>query len=807
MKIRNIFLYTTLLLFLGTVLYSQSNNRGAVITGKVFEVGTSTPMEFANIVIYKLPDSSQVTGTVTNSQGIFELTGIKEGNYYAEVSFIGFTSEIIDNINITKPGRLDLGEIELTPHTYGTEDVIVEGERSPISYEIDKKVINVSQQLTSVSGTAVDILENVPSVTVDIEGNVELRGSGSFTVLIDGRPTVLDANEALQQIPASSIENIEIITNPSAKYDPEGTAGIINIVMKKSKNKGISGVFEVNGGTQQNYGGEALLDYKDGPLQANVAVDLRDRNFNGSDNEYNWTENDGIRSFIQSSGSSVRGGDAFGIRGSASLDLSSNSFITLGARYGDRSWGRTSTENYREWNSQQTQPQFFNNRTERERSGQHINFFSTYTHEFNNNGHKFIAEIDYGWDESDEITVNRLVQGDNIIEGQRTTESGPEDEFEAKVDYTLPLSEASKFEAGYAGEIEISEESSGLFLYDSDVGDYVEQTRFTNTTNYDTREHALYTMYSNEIGNLGFQFGFRTEYTGQSVELQSDSNKYSIKRWDYFPGAHFSYNLFDDHQIMTSYTRRINRPRGWQLEPFETWMDAYNVRTGNPALSPEYIDSYELGYQTLIGDVVFSLEGYYRFTDNKIERIRSVYGENVTLHTIENVGSDYSLGTELFFNFDPIEIWNVNLMGNLYDYRVEGELNGQSFERNSFNWNVRFNNRVKLLETTQLQFNVFYNSPTVSSQGRREDFFFASLALRHEMFDKMLAATLQVRDVFGTAEFERVYQSGDFYNYGFYTRESPMVMLNLRFNINNYKSDRDEPQNGNGGGMGEGDEF
>jgi outer membrane receptor protein involved in Fe transport len=244
---------------------------------------------------------------------------------------------------------------------------------------------------------------------------------------------------------------------------------------------------------------------------------------------------------------------------------------------------------------------------------------------------------------------------------------------------------------------------------------------------------------------------------------------------------------------MASYTRRIDRPGGWELEPFDTWMDANNVRRGNPALDPEFIDSYEFGFQTFLGKAVLSSELYYRVTHNKIDRVQSVYHDsaNVTLHTPENIGKDYSLGSELMLILDPVEFWDINLMGNLYNYKIEGILFNKAFSRESFNWSSRFNNVFKISKSTTLQFNVNYNSPTVSSQGTREGFFTADVSAKQDFLDRKLSLTVQVRDIFSTAKYEFTSQGQDFYRYNYFTRESPMVMLNLRYNFNNFKQDRD----------------
>jgi outer membrane receptor protein involved in Fe transport len=254
---------------------------------------------------------------------------------------------------------------------------------------------------------------------------------------------------------------------------------------------------------------------------------------------------------------------------------------------------------------------------------------------------------------------------------------------------------------------------------------------------------------------------------------------------------------------MASYTRRIQRPRGWELEPFLTWMDANNVRIGNPALLPELIDSYETGIQTYLGEVSISTELYHRFTVNRIDRIKSIYQDDITLNSVENIGKDYATGSELMFIFDPTDFWSLNTMANIYNYRIDGVINQKSFSRESFNWNARINNMFKISSSTQLQLNLNYNSPSVSSQGTSEGYISTDVSMKQDLFERMLSITLQVRDLFGTAKYENRSSGTDFYQYNYFQRESPMVILNLRFNFNNYKTKRDNGSMENPNGVGE----
>ena len=754
----------------------QGDKKGASITGIVFDSSSKIPVEYANIVLLSSKDSTQVTGTVTGKNGRFLLTSIRPGNYYLSAQFIGFSKHIIKNLVIGQNSKtLDVGNIYLKSTSINLENVVIEGARLPVSYQIDKKVIDVDQMQTVVSGNAADVLENIPSVTVDIDGNVSLRGSTSFTVLVDGRPSVMDAQDILQQIPASSIKTIEVITNPSAKYDPEGNAGIINIKLKKEENYGLSGVVNANTGVNNRYGGDFLFEYKTPSVGYNASVDYNRRFHPGSSLENKTFDLSNGTSFLNSNGSSERGRISFGLRGGLDFYFDGGDVLSFGGRYGYRDGQNNEVQNYSKWTSLDPAKDFYLSTTNRKRSGNFYAFNSNLMHKFNRDGHQLTAEFFLSHRESDEHTLSSEVQNGAQFGGRNTTENGPSTHLRGKIEYVLPFSENSKFEAGSQGEIEKSTDGTNLFEYNPQTGNYDFQLNYSNTIDYDNRELAIYTIYQGELNNFQFQGGIRTEYTYQDTKLATNNQTFNINRWDFFPTFHTSYKFSGGTQLMASYTRRIDRPHGWELEPFYTWMDANNVRIGNPSLLPEFIDSYELSAQTYFGKFALSNDFYYKVSHNKIEHIQSAYSENVTLTSFDNIGQDYSLGTEFMVTVDPLSIWNLSVMGNVYDYRIEGMLYGEPFTRTSFNWTTRISNSLKFSETFQIQVNTRYNSPSVSTQGKREGYFRTDVAVKKQFLDKKLSLTLQVRDLFQTAKWEYTSQGADFYSYIHHTRQAPMV--------------------------------
>jgi outer membrane receptor protein involved in Fe transport len=297
--------------------------------------------------------------------------------------------------------------------------------------------------------------------------------------------------------------------------------------------------------------------------------------------------------------------------------------------------------------------------------------------------------------------------------------------------------------------------------------------------------------------------GLRTELTDWKITYTGLPTDYYIYRWDFFPSIHFSFNITDKQQLTTSYTRRIQRPRGYYLEPYKTYTDAYNVRQGNPGIQPEYIDSYELGYQLQLTKGFVSAEIYRRKTNDKIDQIKSVYSDKVMLQTFANIGKDFSTGVELMLNYKPADWWSFNLMGNLYRYRIVGNLNGRDVDQSSTNWNARLSNTFNLTKTTKLQIDGMYNSPTTSAQGSRDGFAFTNVALRQDLFKNKLNVTFTVRDVLNTAKFGFKSSGPDFYSKSKFDMKSPIFSLTLSFKINNYKQQkqRDEVENGGNGEM------
>ncbi|MDD2550551.1 MAG: TonB-dependent receptor [Bacteroidales bacterium] len=800
--LKTFFTFTLPLLILTNVFAvdpAESMAPGA-IKGFVYDSLRRQPLEYATVSIVRASDNTLITGTITDETGFFKINGVEPGKYFVDVTFIGYYSKRIGNVEVKPQLRsFDMGQVLLVSSNKDIDEVIVVADRPTMKYQIDKKVINVSQHHTSSSGSAVEVLENIPSITVSIEGDVSLRGSGSFTLLIDGKPSIMDANDALNQIPASQIENIEIITNPSARFDPDGVAGIINIIMKTNRLQGMSGVVNASGGTHNRYGGDFIINYRKEKFNFLVGADYNRRGMLGESINRNETYRNDTTFYRYSLGEFDRGGYSWGFRLGADYNINAKNSLSVAYRFGDRSRGGSSDLVYQEWNSPTPNDvREYSSTEDSKRGGFFHHVTMDYRKEFDTKDHNILAQVSLGSNKFSEESENLLFDAKDLIyDGQKSIGESPGNRLTFKLDYTLPFGKSSKFETGYQGNLRSSDESNTMSIYDIEEKLFMVSDSFSKEVNYQTNIHAVYAMLGGERGDFGYQLGLRTEYTDRRIDLVGETTDFNLNRWDYYPTAHFSYNLPAEQEIMASFTRRLQRLRGWYLEPFYTWSDAYNIRIGNPDLIPEYIESYEVSYQKRFTKNVISVDLYYRVTNNKIERLRSIYedNDNIFLTTFANVGQSFSLGTEIMVGFDPARWWHFDLMGNIYDYKQEGEFSGRSYSAESFNWNARMNNNFKLARFTRLQFTGMYNSPTVTAQGTSEGFFVTSLALKQDFLKNALSLTLSVRDVFGTMGHKSTVQDDGFYTYREWNPSTPIFTLTASFRINNFR-DRRRGSNG-----------
>ena len=789
------------------------------ITGVVLDENTDNPMEFANIAVYNQKDSSLVTGGITNETGQFEIGNINYGEYYLEVNFIGFNSTDVADIVLTRDNKIqDVGEVTLNSSAVSIGEVSVVADKAQVEYKLDKKVVNVSQVISAIGGTAVEVLENTPSVQVDIDGNVSLRGSSNFTVLIDGRPSVLTGSDALQQIPASAIESIEIITNPSAKYEPDGTTGIINLVMKKNALNGLSGIFNASVGTRDKYRGDFTLSYRTEKFNVTAGADFRDERGKGGSYSRSETYSGDTISYLNMDGTRWDKRKGHNFKGGVEWFASDNTTFGIQGRVGNReryNTGGGRTHAYTNFGG----PEDFS--ITEETSTRTNDYYSTtlnFQHKFNGEGHQIDAMAYYSDETGDDNEVEGEIWSDLnfeydennpvYVERVSTVEGEDESEFRFQVDYVYPFSEDGRLEAGMMSRIEDEKESLDFRDYDQNSDQWVPNEQFSSSTDFRRDIHAVYTTYTNKIGGLSYMAGLRGELTLRKIDNTNAQAVSELNRFDLFPTVHISYPIGENNEFMSSFSRRINRPGGWDLDPTPNYFNRYTIRFGNADLKPEYTNSYELGYMRRFGRSYLSLDAFHRVTNNKIDRY-SVLGDDgvYSLYT-DNFDKDYATGLELTGNVNFAKWLIVNASTSMYRYRITGTLEGASVDRTSTNWTGRVNTTFRFSDNSRMQIQGFFRGPSVSAQGDRDAIIFTNVSYRQDFMKKKLTATVSVRDPFGTARFEGESYGDNFKRWFRWEREPRVVMLTLSYKLNNFKEDRNNGGEGGGGmDMDSGGEF
>lgn len=793
------------------VVYSQqSASKGgspeSKITGYIYDGNANEPLQYASIALYRKEDSTLVTGAIADSTGKFLVDDGGFGRFYLTADFIGYEKKSVNEVVVTPRNRTkSLGKIYLQPASQALEGVDVTAEKNRVQYDIDKKIINVSKDLNASGGTAVDVLRNTPSVEVDIEGNVSLRGSENFKVYIDGKPTVLEGNDLLKQLPAGSIDKIEIITNPSAKYDPDGTGGIINVKMKEDHKGSFNGIVNASVSSNESYSGDFKVNYETGKIKFFVGADVRKHVHDGKGQINRETFTSDTTFFYDSERNRTRKHDGYSVETGLDYNINDRNTINISAKRGHYGFGFDFDSDIRSYTDDPvTTTDYAFNKNVFDRNGDYFRGDINYQLQFDDNGHKLQAMAYYSTSDDDEIeTQEDFVANENfevadgaVPEKIRANTNEEDISSRFKIDYSLPMQDNGEFEAGLQSRFKDENSEYAFNYFDYQPNDWPDADSLSSDYTYRRNISSAYATYSGNIGIFGLKAGLRTEYTDREITKSNIEESYVVNRWDWFPSFHMSLDIDDKNKIQASYSKRIRRPRGWFLDPVISYRDKYNVRKGNPGLEPEYTNSYELSYMNRFDGGFATIEGYYRKTNNEITRLTSVYTNEIMLMTFENLNDEQNLGVELMVNTDLTDWWNVNVSGNYYRYQVNDEINGEKISRESNNWSLRFNSDFNIFSDGRLQLRGYYRGPSVTIQGERSSFFYTSVAYRQDFLNKNLNLTLSMRDMFGTMSHEFINDQPEYYVRRKFDRESQVLRLSVSYKINDYKRKR---KGGNGG--------
>ncbi|MDQ4141538.1 MAG: TonB-dependent receptor family protein [Bacteroidota bacterium] len=797
------FYWLLFLLFPGWALAQGQSTSSYFIRGTITDA-QKTPIPFGSVGLYRAADSSLVTGTAADDAGKFELSA-KTGNYYLKISMVSFRERVIPNITIQNQD-VQLGGLVLTLSAEVLKEVVVQGERSTMELALDKKVFNVGKDLANAGGTASDILSNVPSVAVDAEGNVSLRGSGNVRILIDGKPSGLvsiKGGSGLQQLQGSSIERVEVITNPSARYEAEGMGGIINIVLKKERKEGINGSFDLITGNPDNFGLGANVNYRKKNLNFFVNYTASYRKAPGRSNLYQelW-RNDSTFISRQSSENELKG---MYNNARAGIDYFFNPKNVLTGSYTYRlnKGKRISTIQYLDYLTNTSNLQSITNRTQDETETEpNSEYALSYKRTFTREGQELTADVRYldNWEKSDQYYTQKTLLPDgnpSAIEDilQRSLNDETEKQFLVQVDYVHPFGKDGKLEAGLRSS---SRDMTNNFSVTQQIADgaWMPLDSLTNNFLYEENIHALYGIMGNKMGKFTYQVGLRAEWTGVTTTLKKTNEVNPREYANLFPSVHVTYDLPKQHALQLSYSRRVRRPQYNDLSPFMTFSDSRNFFSGNPDLNPEFTDAYELGHIKYFEKGSLSSSLYYRYTTDKILRIRRVNELGYSSTLPENLATEDAFGAEFALSYTPFAWWKMDGSFNFFRAITDGGNLDEDFNSDAYSWFVRKTSRFTLWKNTDLQLRGNYEAPQLMPQGKRKAIATLDLALSRDILKDNGTLTLNVIDVFNSRRFRSIMEGDNFYTDSNSQGRLRQINLTLNYRLHQAKKAVKEPGEG-----------
>lgn len=780
-----------LLLFclISTPLMAQQGD--FTIKGRIMDAETGSAIDFANILLYEDGNDNHAMQVLPDTNGVFTFNNVRKGTYVIMIWNMNYDVYYTPKLSIASTALTDLGDIRLQPLANELSEVVVSTEKRQLVYKLDKKIVNGSSNLMSNGGSAADILENAPSVRVDAEGNISFRGSTGFAVYVDGKPSVFSGTQALEQVPAGQIEDIEIITTPFAKHDTEGEVGIINIRTKRHFMSGLSGIVNISGSTWATRRGDFLLNQQNKQSRFFIGGQWSDKLTKSRYVQRSESTFDGTTTSLDAAG--PHEGDKFNysMKAGWGLELPRTS-LTIEAEGGHGGRWHKSHMQYRqtsqEGDGEPAAEEYLNNNDfqNSENFGQGS---ASWEYRFNDDGHKMSAVLYYKYGGgSQEYSYNELIDSQgNMADGMCYYENEFRHTVRGNIDYVLPFREKGLLEAGYQYYSYSEDGDYALEWLDPASGSFDKIDEAYNTFLFKEQIHSVYAILSGTWEHLEVHAGVRGEYTNTRLDSSIPDASRHNKRFELFPSVHAGYNFAREQQIKFAYSNRTTRPQLWFMEPYVTYNDFYSAVIGNPDIRPEYIHSFELGYQKSWGEHSVNATLFHRYRKDKIERLRLPYEKGMTLDSMANVGCDYSTGLELSASSRPAQWWNTNLNINVYHYKVKNELAAGGKSESSSNYDIMWNNTFSLGKHTRLQFDCSLVGPSVTTQGRSDAYWYSNIAVRQQLIRNKLTGTLAFKDIFRSASYVNNIAASNLWVYNKIRPQYPQILLTISYTFNNFK--------------------
>jgi len=820
-KIIPISLLLIFIFLLNSASFAQSKQH--TISGKVIDDDLGVPLEYSTVSITSVDDPNYLNGGVTDINGNFAIE-VPSGAYNIKIEFISFESKTFKNRKVNS--NLDLGTIQLGFSSSSLNEVVVVAETTQVEVRLDKKIYNIGKDLTTAGASINDVLNNVPSVSVDIEGSISLRGNENVRVLIDGKPSAMagfGSTNVLGQLPADAIERVEVITSPSARYDAEGTAGILNIILRKEKTLGFNGSLTTNIGSPESYGITANVNLRTDKFNIFNTTGFNYRNSPGNgyfDTRYTQGFFDRVvedrdmqrlrRRFNTNFGVEYFLNEHSSLTASAFFNFGNNDDITT--NFSDRYQGNDLVQKTIRREAE----------SEDDKSSQ---YSLNYIKKFNDKGHQLTADFQYEFDKekkpafvSEKATLDLTPEGIGFLPSELVYTEETQNEYLIQTDYVLTFGEGSQFEAGYRGNFK-NEVTDYTLSIENEQSGQLELSPLTNVFNYTENVNALYTQYGSKFGKFSFLLGLRMENTqlkgkintpltdeqlleefGFPIDTDFDNNYLGL-----FPTVNLIYELGEKENITLGYNRRINRPRGWFINPFPSRASRTNIFQGNPNLKPAYASAFDLGYLKRWKKLTLTSSLYYQYETDAFERVQQgtgqFFNEIEIIRTIPiNLATNERIGAEAGVLYNPAKWLRLNGSFNFFQFNTVGEFNGIDYGAKNTSWFARFSSKLTLPAKIEWQTNANYRGPSENSQTKSDGIFSLDLAFSKEIFNENATLSFNVRDLLNSRKRNSFTQTESFTQESEFQWRQRQITLSLTYRFNQQKKEQERRNQNNGNG-------
>jgi len=820
MFIQNLFhclkMTTILIMSMFCCLYT-SFAQIATITGTVVSSENNQPLASATVTLRKASDSTTVTGAIAKS-GRFSIDAKQEGKFYLEVKFVGYETKNIDvNINSSTSKNINLGEIKLKPTTVKQKEVTVEAEREAVVIGIDSKTFNVDKDLTAGGSTVIDLLRKIPSVNVDMDDNITMNGS-SPKILIDGKESNLASKDMLKILSSDLVESVELITNPSAKYEAEGVSGIIDIKFKKNRDDGFNAMLNLWSGIV--FQGKKNNNHTGLGIHANQK--LGKLNLFGNINYGNWANySDWIskRTIWLNDDTTFNLRDGFfdgsghwgGIGIGADYDITDKDVITFRINT-NGSLGETEVNDDYDFNNNvnQTIRKTNRNRKQPEFSNLGSDIGLNYKKNFEEKGHNLYVDFYFTNNKSNNKTNAANIDyfsltTDTVIDLFKQNVDAKSQRIAFQVDYEKTLKYLGNLGAGYKSIFRDVSNDNAMLNFNNEANDYITDTLLSDAYKYNDVIHSAYFMIGNKIDNFSYRVGFRAEYTDWKFDSKSTNSIFTDNYFSWIPTVHLRYSLGLTHTFSVSYARRLERPWHSRLNPFVNLYDSTTIYAGNPELKQCYYNSYQVDYMLFTPKTTVTTSAFYKNTDNAVsEYILATEWGGMFVKPF-NLAKHVIIGASISFMQTITDWWSLNAFVNLFNTKFDAPSAGIS-NRQETSWSSNINTTFKLLDNLRFQIYGNYSPITISVQGRNPAYYSINAGLNYEFWDKKMSVGLICNNLIYNTNNEETVFGENLLVYSRYNWIHRSFFLSISYKINDYKAKQERGIDDGGSGSGQGNE-